>query len=265
MYKLNYKTKAEVPAELLEFAKEIKNGEETSYEVNLAPAQKVNEFRDRNIELAKKNEDLTVAFAVFKPLLGEDKKPEELVAEITELHALKQQVADGKIKGAENIEAEILTRTEAMRRAHDETTQRQAAEIAALKDNVSKSDSRFKNSVVENAIMAAAGDSDLGVNPKAMSHILNAGRAVFSAEEIDGQLKLIAKDRGGNTMFGEDGASTMSVSEWMKSLKDSDPFFFLASNGGGAAGGKQIKGGMSEADFQKLSPKDKLVYANRNK
>lgn len=268
MYKLTFKTKAEVPAELADHVKEVKaeGSEEVTYVVSLEPAARVKEFRDKNLELAKANEQLTAAAKAIEPLLvGDDASIENVVSELTELRALKQKVDDGKIKGAENIEAEIASRTEAMRRAHDDTVKALTTEVSTLKKANAESDAKYKMSIVDRAVMEASGNPDIGVDPRAMPHILNAARGVFTVAEENGRTALKPQDAGGNTMFGEDGASPMSVTEWFKKLKESDPFFFKSSTGGGAQGGDgKDFGGMSAAEFQKLSPMEKLRIANRS-
>lgn len=266
-FKLTYKTKEEVPAELQDYAKEVKaeGSDEVSFVVALEPATKLSEFRDNNVSLAKSNEELKAKASILDKILGEDQEADAFITELGELRGLKQQVDDGKIKGADNIETEVNKRVEAMKRANEETVQNLQRENAGLKDALTASDNKFKMSVIDTAIMSAASDPDVGVNMKAMPHILNAARQVFVVEEENGRTNLKPQDTGGNTLFGEDGSSPMTVTEWFKKLKETDPFFFLGSTGGGAGGGdgKAEYGGMSQVEFQKLSPQEKLRIANR--
>lgn len=260
-YKLKFKTKDEVPEEFQEFAKEVEEGDAKVWVINVEPAARVKDFRDRNVEQSKKIETLESVVEKIKPLLGEDGEVDPLLTEVTELRGLKQQVDDGKITAKTDIEAEVTKRTEAMRSAHNETVQALKAENSQLKTAKAESDSKYKMAVLDNAVSIAASDTAIGANPKALPHLINAARSVF---EIGDDGKMTAKDAGGNTRWGEDGSTPMTITEWLKEMKTTDPFFFLPSNGGGAGGGadSDIKG-MSAAELAKLSPMEKLRLANR--
>lgn len=262
-YKVSFKTKDEVPAELQEFVKEEQDGDTTVWTVSLEPAARLKEFRDNNTNLAKKSESLQGIVDKLKPLLGDEPDLDAILSEVTELRGIKQQVDDGKIKGTDSIEAEVAKRTDAMRKAHDETVQALKTENATLKAKVSESVGKYKTAVLDNAVSIAASDTAIGVNPKALPHVINAARGVF---EVGDDGKMTAKDPGGNTRWGEDGSTPMTITEWLKELKTTDSFFFLGSTGGGAGGGGDSDiNGMSAADIAKLPAEERLRLANRSK
>lgn len=258
---LKFKTKEEAPEELREFLKETDDGEAKVFTVTMVAKQRLDQFRDNNTNLSKKVEQTESFVQKFKPLIPEGKTEEDLLKEISDLRAVAQQVKDGKIKGSDQIEVEVNNRTEAMKRAHDETVQNLTREVGRWKTQAEAVDQKYRQSVVEMAVSTAASDPKIGVNPKALPHILSAARSVFV---VDDSGKMLPKDSGGNTIWGEDGATPMTITEWLKKLRSTDEYFFLGSGGGGAGGGNGDKvNGMSAADLAKLPAMERLKLANR--
>lgn len=261
---LKFKTVEEAPEDLREFLKETTEGDEKLFTVTMVAKNRLDQFRDNNTNLAKKVEGLDVFQAKLKPLIPEGKTEEDLINEVKELRAVAQQVKDGKIKGSDQIEVEVNNRTEAMKRAHDETVQNLTREVHKWKTSAESTDQKYKQSVLDMAVSIAAGDAAIGVNPKALPHILSAARGVFVVDENG---KMLPKDAGGNTIWGEDGATPMTISEWLKKLRSTDEYFFLGSNGGGAGGGGgegKGLGGMTPSEIAKLTPRQKIDLANRH-
>jgi hypothetical protein len=261
--KQNFKTKEEAPEELREFLKETEVEGVKAFSVSLVAKDRLDQMRESNLALSREKEGVTPVLGKFQKLLQKDKTVDDLITEVSELREVAQQVKDGKIKGSKEIEAEVTARTEAMKRANEETSQALLRENAALKQKVDISEAKYRQTIVDNAVMAAAADPKIGINPKAMSHVINAARGVF---EVDEKGSLTPKDGGGNTMFGEDGVKPMTIGEWFKKLRTTDEFFFLGSSGGGAGGGggsEKKLGGMTAAELAKLSPTERIRLANR--
>jgi hypothetical protein len=87
--------------------------------------------------------------------------------------------------------------------------------------------------------------------------------------KVDANGQLVAKD-GDAIIYGADGATPMSPSEWVRGkLREQAPYFYKNSSGGGATGGGTAGdakfGGMAEAEFRKLAPEKKLALANKMK
>ena len=261
---LKFKTKEEAPEELHEHLKEVTEGEEKFFSVTMVAKQRLDQFRDNNTNLSKKVEGLDAFQAKIKPLIPEGKTEDDLLAEIKELRDVAQKVKDGKIKGSDQIEVEVNSRTEAMKRAHDETVQNLTRDALKWKTAAETVDHKYRQSVIEAAVSIAAGDPKVGVNPKAMPHILSAARGVYV---VDDNGKMLPKDSGGNTIWSEDGTTPMTISEWLKKLRSTDEYFFLGSSGGGAGGGNgdgKGMGGLSQAEIAKLPAMERLKLANRH-
>jgi hypothetical protein len=260
--KIKYKTADEAPEEIREFLKEETEGDAKFLAVSVVAKSRLDEMRVNNTKLSTEKEALAAQVATLVKFVPEGKTAEDLGKELEELRALGTQVKDGKIKGTDAIEGEVTKRTEAMRTAHDTTVQQLTKDVKKWQDAALASDSKFKQTVVDNAVMAAASDPKVGINPKAMGHVLATARQTFQVQD-NGQL--LAKDSGGNTVWGEDGATPMSISEWFKKLRVTDEFFFNPSTGGGASGGTGNggSGGLSAAELAKMSPMDRLKFANK--
>ncbi len=101
-------------------------------------------------------------------------------------------------------------------------------------------------------------DPNSGVRPEALHDIATRAYALFKFE--DG--KMVPKS-GEATIYGSDGASPMTVSEWLVKLRNEAPHYFKGNNGGGAAGGKDDKiGGYTQAQIAAMTPQQKLALAN---
>lgn len=261
---VKFNTKEEAPEELREYLKEAEVEGKKVFAVTMVAKQRLDQFRDNNTALSKDKEILTSVVGKFKPLIPEGKTEDDLLKEISDLRALQQQVKDGTIKGSDAIKAEVESRTEAMKRAHDETVQNLTREVGKWKETAGSLDQKFRQMTIDQAVNLAASDPKIGVNPKALTHVMSAARGVF---QVDEHGKLIPKDAGGNTIWGEDGSTPMTITEWLKKLRTTDEFFFLGSNGGGAGGGSNDGkglGGLSQAELNKLSPMERLKLANRD-
>ena len=75
----------------------------------------------------------------------------------------------------------------------------------------------------------------------------------------------ITPKKNGQTLWGEDGSTPMTMKEWINlSLRKDAPHYFKKSAGGGAQGGADAKnfGGMTEEEFNKLPAMRRLEIAN---
>ncbi len=257
-----FKTKDEVPAELHDQIKE--SADKAGFEINLVPNTKLDEFRQNNINVSKERDDLKDFKAKVSPLLGE-KSVEDWAKEISELTGIAQKVKDGSLKASDAIEAEVTKRTETMRGTLESQIATKAVEAAAWKAKADAGEMKLRQFQVDNAINALAADPSIGMNPKATADVLSRARAVF---EVQADGSLVPK-KNGEVIRGENGVDPMTPTEWIKGLRKEADYYFLGSKGGGAGGdstaGKPQYGGMTETDFNKLPPMERLKIANRAK
>lgn len=241
--------------------KDIAKDEGGKFVVDVVGAAKLAEFRDNNIKIAQERDALKAYRDRLAPVVGDD--IDGFVTSLQEMSGIVTQVKDGKLKGTEAIEAEVNNRVASMKTGFEtqlaEANQRlnQAVQVAGAADQ------RYRRSIVDQAITAAVIDEQSGALPTALPDILARAYNVFQVTD-DG--KVVAKD-GDAIIYGADGASPMTPTEWVTGrLRESASHFFKNSNGGGAAGGGNAGdaryGGMSETDFRKLTPHQKLTLAN---
>lgn len=266
MATLKFKTKDEIPADLQSAAEEIKEGDEKGqWQVKVAPSAKVDEFRDRNVEQARKLETAEKDVKTLRGVLGlkDDAQldADALTTELTDLRDTKKKVDDGKLSKSEDIEKELEKRTEKMRQ---EAADKLAAVTKALNEEKSKNgdlDTKYRRTFIDRDAYQVCADPDLGVEPWAMQYILQDAYKLFSVEDTG---KLIPK-RDNSVVYGESGTDPMTLKEWVDTeLRKQSPQFFKKSGGGGATGGNDTTkfGGLSEADFNKLAPEKRLAIAN---
>jgi NACalpha-BTF3-like transcription factor len=262
-----FDTKDSLPEDLAEFATEIKDEGETKgkWAVNVVPRKKLEEFRDTNINVSKKAED---AESLAKKLLGilgiskpEDFDPTKTSEELNALKETARKVADGKLKASDDVDKVVAERTEVMRQKFDETLQEKQRELANALKARDEAIAAHKQTFVDRAVASVCNDADLGVEGTAVDDIMNRARAVFNVE-ADGT---IIPKKNGQTLWGEDGSTPMSMKEWINLVLRKDaPHYFKRSNGGAATGGGDAKnfGGLTQDEFNKLPARRRLEIAN---
>ena len=125
--------------------------------------------------------------------------------------------------------------------------------------------SAYKQTFIDRQVSTVCNDPELGVEATAIDDVMNRARAVFIVEE-DGSLT--PKSKTGQTLWGEDGSTPMTMKEWVNiSLRKDAPHYFKKSAGGGATGGADAKnfGGMTKEEFDKLPAIRRLEIANQAK
>jgi len=251
---IKFTTKESIPEGLREHAKEADGG----FVVSVVPKVKLDEFRDNNLTIARERDALKDKVAVYAELLGDDTgKARELVGTLKATH---QQVADGKLKGSEAIEAEVNRRV-AETKSHFEG-QLAAAGTRLTEANARAADfeRRFKLSTVDREITNAVLHPESGVNPAALPDILSRAYAFYTVQD-DG--RLVAK-QGDNVIYGADGVTPMPPKEWLGKVLETAPYLGKQSAGGGASGGgggKSALGGLSQTEFDKLPAVERLALA----
>lgn len=252
MPELVFDTLDAIPEGLRETASQ-KDGK---FVVNVVPAAKLTEFRDNNINLARERDALKAFTESVKPLIGENLA--EFQARQAALVALEQQVKDGSLKGTDAVQAEVNNRTANMRA----DLERQNAELAKkakdAADLAAANDQKWRQSIIDRRITEAVISEQSGALPGALQDILERAYRVFKVGDDN---TLVAKD-GEAIIYGSDGATPISPLEWLGTLKQKAPYFFKNSGGGGATGGGNQNGkygGLSEQDYSKLKPEQKIA------
>jgi hypothetical protein len=266
-----YDTKESVPSDFSDVAQEVTDDGDNKgkYAVNVVSRKKLDEFRTNNTNLATTLEELKGSHAAILAVIG-GKSGEEFDLEgfkekYKGLVDTAQKVADGKVKGSDDIEKLVSERMEIARNKLDGQLRDAAKHTADMKAERDEAVANYKRTFIDRAVAEAFTDPELGVQPSALGDVMQKAYHVFVVEE-DGAL--IPKGKGGATLYGENGSEPRSVREWITiDLRKEAPHYFKASTGGGAGGGGDSKqfGGMSEADFNALPAAKRLEIANQMK
>lgn len=255
---VTFETMDAIPAEFHPDVKQV----DGKFVVNLVTKKKVDEFRENNISIAKERDDLKSFRDKVAPLVGDD--VDAFTGEITRLKTVDQQVKDGSLKGNDQIEAEVLRRTQAAKENYERQLAEKAREASVFKGSAEAAERRLNQERVSQAISAAVLNPESGAEPSALEDFQSRARSVFS---IDANGKLVAKD-GDAIIYGGDGINPMSPAEWVAKQKTTSPHLFKGSSGGGAAGaggvGKDgLICGMSKDKFDALPPAERMRLARK--
>jgi hypothetical protein len=262
MPNLTFDTLDSVPEGLKEHAKE--NPDTKKFVVNVVPEVKLAEFRDNNVRISQERDTLAGVVQKLKPIVGDN--VDGFVSEFGELKTLAQRVKDGKLQASDAIEAEVANRVAQMKTSFEAQNQQTAAQLAEANRRAEQADNKYRSSIISRAVTEAVVNEKSGANPGALEDILTRAMRVFQVGD-DG--KMIAKN-GDAIIYGADGATPITPLEWLGKLRESAGYLFKGSNGGGASGGTVVgngyKGtGMTEENWSKLKPEEKLRRAHAQK
>lgn len=252
MHTLTFEAEDSIPADLKPFAKKT---EDEKFAVTLVPQQKLNEFRDTNLNVVKDRDALKGVLGKLAPVIGEDySKAEEIINEINELRKIKQEVDDGKLQGTTKIAEEVENRIGAMKSEHENAVKHLQTLLENEKAERSKAETRFKQTQIDRAVTEAVLKPESGARKDALAMFLREAYDVF---RVDDSGQVIPYDREGKIIYGSDGATPMSAHEWLKKQSERFPFLFEGSQGGGANGG----GSATMKIDQNLPPEERLRLA----
>lgn len=175
--------------------------------------ERLDEFRNKNIELSKKLE-------IFKDVDAAEYP--KLKTKVTELEA--QLAKKGDALSEEDIKKLLTDRTTSMRNDYETKLKESGEMIVGL-------NGKLESLVVDGAIRAAAMASDIAKT--AVEDVVMRAKSVFKLK--DGQA--LPFDSKGAVIYGKNGADPMTPSEWLKGLKSEAPHLFAQPKGGGASGG----------------------------
>lgn len=252
---INFSSMEEVPAELREFAKTDEDTGKVG--VNVVANQKLVEFREKNIDLSKKLEAVTPTLARVQEIAGEDL--DTFANDLQGLRDIAQRVKDGELKTDDQIESAVQDRIKILKDGYEENSKALRKELTDYQQKAVSLTERLNRTHIDKEVTAAVIMPDSGVRMEALPDVLQRAYSLFKVE--DGGL---VPKRGESVVYGSDGASPMSPTEWLAKLRDEAPHYFKGNGGGGAAGGKEEKiGGMTAAQIAGLSPLQRLELANK--
>jgi hypothetical protein len=253
---INFTSLDLVPEGLKEYAKT--DEESGQVQVNVVPNAKLEEFRNKNIDLSRKLEEVSPTLARVKEIAGDDL--DAFVADVKGLREIAQRVKDGELKTDDQIEAAVQERLKVVRDGYDENSKSLKRELDEANKKAVTFAQRLDRTRIASDVTAAVIVPESGVRPEALPDVLERAYRLFKIEDD----KVIPK-RGEATIYGANGADAMTVTEWLVKLRDEAPHYFKGNGGGGAAGGKEDKiGGFSSAQIAGMSAAQKLELANKS-
>lgn len=193
----------------------------------VVPKAKLNEFRNNNVQLTNKVNELieqTKKFKDIDPLQARD--------------ALKivEKLKDQKVYDDNGIEAVVEERTARMRTAHDTQVDALNKAQQEVQSKNMQLETYLKRVTLNNAAIEAANKA--GVNPQAIPDIISRVSSVFKVEGLENNdINFVPYDQSGKQIYDQSGQKIMGLAEWIKDLQQLAPHLFMASQGGGSRGG----------------------------
>lgn len=176
------------------------------------PREKLDEFRNNNIELLKKLDN-------FK-----DVDPKKYVT----LLDLEKKVTDKSLIDAGKLEETVTARVASMKQEFE-------TKEADLTSRLTAANGQLEKLVIDSAVRVKALES--GVVATAVDDVLLRARSTFKI--VEGKAVPFADDK---PIYGKDGVNTMGVEEWISNLSKSAPHLFGPTQGGGSRGSAQPGG-----------------------
>ena len=192
------------------------------------PREKLDEFRNTNIELLKKVD-------AFK---GVD------VKKYSELLALEKRVTDKELVDAGKVDEVVQGRISQMKTEHEGV-------VGQLNEQLGIANRQLESLLIDSAVRVKALES--GVLPTAVDDVMLRAKTAFKI--VDGRA---VPHSDGKVVYGKDGVNPMSVEEWIGSLAKNAPHLFGSTQGGGASGSRTGGGGRPGAG-QKLTSTQKIA------
>lgn len=191
------------------------------------PREKLDEFRNTNIELLKKVEG-------FK---GID------VKKYSDLLALEKRVTDKELVDAGKVDEVVQSRISQMKTEHE-------GAVGQLNEQLSIANRQLETLLIDSAVRVKALES--GVLPTAVDDVMLRAKTAFKI--VEGRA---VPHSDGKVVYGKDGVNPMSVEEWIGGLSKAAPHLFGSTQGGGASGSRTTgnRGGAG----QKLTSTQKIA------
>jgi len=200
---------------------------------------------------------MTPQLARVKDIAGEDF--DHFTNEVKELRDIAQRVKDGELKTDDQIEQAVQDRLKVLKDGYEDNNKALHRQLAEKENEAKTLTERLNRTHIDKEVTAAVIVPESGVRTEALPDVLERAYRVFRVE--DGGL---VPKKGESVIYGADGGSPMTVTEWLAKLRDEAPHYFKGNAGGGAGGGKEEKtGGFTAKQISEMSPQQRLELANK--
>ena len=189
------------------------------------PREKLDEFRNTNIELLRKIEGYKgIDPQKYQTLLG-----------------LEKRLTDKELIEAGKVDEVVQTRVQGLKTEHETI-------VGGLNEQLTASNRQLESLLIDSAVRVKA--LEAGVLPSAVDDVMLRAKTVFKI--VGGQA---VPHTDGKPMYGKDGVNTMSVDEWVTTLAKSATHLFGQTQGGGAQG---VRSNSRQQQAGKLSSIQKI-------
>lgn len=184
-----------------------------------APREKVGEFREKNIALARELDELRRKYDGIDP------------EAFRRLQEQATESEDRKLIDAGKIDELVERRAARMREGFEAEVEAKVKAIEALTEERTTLSDKLAGYVIDDAVSKSLADV-ARVRPEAMDDLRMRARAVF---RVDPKTGAIVPDAGGKMEFGKSG-DALTLSEWSRGLVDKAGHLFESPKGSDAAG-----------------------------
>jgi hypothetical protein len=201
--------------------------------------EKLDEFRNNNIELMKKLEAAQSKRALT---------PEE-EAEFTRLKSQEQQIKEKKLLDSGQIEEVVSQRVATLKGDYEGKITGLTKKVTELETGLHGMTNKYANTVITAEISKVI--PTIGkLRPQAMDDVISRARSTWLYDSTADVV--VAKNAKGEVIYGKDGKQPMTIAEWCAGLVETAPHFFEGSAGGGGEGsGSRQQGGTIKAGDNK--------------
>ncbi len=248
MLKFTYESQDDIPTGFEALYAEV-NGKwilQTSKIEGISSNAKLKEFRDNNLTLTDANADLKTRLAVFDDVDIDDHNA---------LVARRQELEDGELIKNKDIEGLVTERTKRMSEDHAKEKKRFEIAIEAEKTKNGELTTNLASVKIDNALSSEASKLD-GLNPAMQDIVVMLGKKMFKMNDKN---EPEAKENG-EVVYGKDGLTPITITEWVGGIPDNRPELMLESDGMESNGGsKKVSG--KNSDLSKARGRQKLDSA----
>jgi hypothetical protein len=200
---------------------------------------RLNEFRNNNIELANKLKGYEGSDAELQQLREqmarfENVDPDKAKEALDKL----QQIEEKQLIDAGKMDEVLAQRTERMRQDYEGRIDALSKDRDTYKGQAETFQGRLTDHIIDNSLQMAVTEV-AAARKGAMRDILSRGREVW---KLDEQGNPVPHGGDGKVLYGKDGQSPLTMTEWAQGLVQETPYLFEGSAGGGGGGGDHKPG-----------------------
>lgn len=198
--------------------------------------------------LKKKNSDLIAHEKKLKEQMAQFEGVD--IEKVKHLQKQMEQSEEMRLLAEGKTEEVVARRVELLKKDYEAQLNARESKIKEYENTLSSREEALRQLRVDGAIREAY--VSLDYEPAALDDVIRKARDVFIMGE-DG--KVIPRDEHGNLIFGKDGKSNITASEWLQNLAEKKPYLRKPSKGSGANNQR----GYSNADTSKMTSTQKIA------